>query len=145
MNCIILMGRLTADPELKTTSSGLEVLSFCIAVDRPTSKDAEKQADFINCVAWRQTAAFLANYFRKGDKLAVEGALQSRKWADKDGNNRTAYEVNVNRAHFCERKKDSAPGGVGAGYSAPVPSQYAPSVSGPGVEMEELGDEDLPF
>ena len=153
MNCIILMGRLTADPEMKTTQTGLEVVSFCIAVDRPTAKDAEKQADFIYCTAWRQTAAFINNYFAKGNRIALEGSLQSRKWTDKDGQNRTSFEVVVNRAHFCESKKAADSYNAGQGQSAPPPrAATAPNVAPqfvPGgsddIPMEELGEDDLPF
>ena len=92
INNVTLMGRLTAAPELKQTQSGVPVLSFCIAVDRNFQpKDGEKQADFINLVAWRNTAEFIARYFRKGDMIAVTGEIQTRKYQDKDGNNRTAF------------------------------------------------------
>lgn len=141
MNSITLMGRLTADVELKTTQSGLEVCSFCIAVNRPVAKDAEKQADFINCVAWRQTAAFISNYFGKGDMIAVEGSLQSRKWTDKDGNNRTSHEVNIYRAHFCGSKKDkdnnaASQGGTDTSYKLSDNTESS---------FEDLGDDELPF
>lgn len=107
MNIICLMGRLTADVELKKTANDTSVASFTIAVDRRfTSQGQEKQADFINCVAWRQTAEFISKYFRKGQRIALQGALQARKYTDKDGNNRTAFEVVVDNAEFCEGKSD---------------------------------------
>lgn len=106
MNYIALHGKLTADPELKTIDSGVECCSFTVAINRPTGKDKEKITDFIPCTAWRQTAAFLSKYFHKGDGIIVEGALQSRKYTDKEGNNRTAYDVNVNHIEFCEKKGD---------------------------------------
>lgn len=107
MNIICLMGRLTADVELKKTANDTSVASFTIAVDRRfTPQGQEKQADFINCVAWRQTAEFISKYFHKGQRIALQGALQARKYTDKDGNNRTAFEVVVDNAEFCEGKSD---------------------------------------
>lgn len=111
MNHIAIHGKLTADPELKTVGSGVECCSFTVAVNRPTSKDKEKVADFIPCTAWRQSAAFIARYFHKGDGIIVEGALQSRKYQDKDGNNRTAFDVSVNHVEFAEKKGESSTGG----------------------------------
>lgn len=107
INNVTLMGRLTAAPELKTTNSGINVTSFCIAVDRRFSQNGEKQADFINCVAWRNTAEFIAKYFGKGDQIAVIGEIQTRKYTDKDGNNRTAFEVVINQASFCGGKSNA--------------------------------------
>lgn len=101
MNNVILLGRLTAAPELKTTAQGTSVTAFCIAVDRRfQSKDGERQADFINCVAWRSTAEFINRYFTKGDPIAIQGEIQSRKYTDKDGNKRVAVEVQVNDVRF---------------------------------------------
>ena len=105
MNSINLMGRLTAAVELKVTQSGIEVATFMIAINRPVAKDKEKIADFIPCVAWGKTALFASTYFGKGDMIAIEGSLQSRKYADKDGKNHTAYEVRVNQIHFCGGKQ----------------------------------------
>ncbi|MBQ4313715.1 MAG: single-stranded DNA-binding protein, partial [Clostridia bacterium] len=95
LNSIVLMGRLTADPELRTTSSNISVTSFTIAVERNFADRAsgERQTDFIDIVAWRSTAEFVSRYFRKGQLVAVQGSLQSRKWQDRDGNNRTSWEV----------------------------------------------------
>lgn len=107
LNSVILSGRLTADPELKTTQSGVTVTSFSIAVNRPYTKDGESQADFINIVAWRSTAEFVSHYFRKGNLIGIEGSIQTRKYQDKDGNNRTAFEVIAERAHFLESKRNS--------------------------------------
>ena len=90
MNVVCLLGRLTATPELKTTQSGVSVTSFSVAVDRTYQpKGAERQTDFINCVAWRNTAEFLCRYFQKGQRIALQGSLQSRSYTDKNGNNRT--------------------------------------------------------
>lgn len=107
MNIAILMGRLTASPELKQTQSGLSVTSFSIAIDRRFKTDGEKQTDFINCVAWRQTAEFITKYFTKGAMIAVEGTIQTRKYTDKNGNDRTATEVVVNQTHFCGGKQEN--------------------------------------
>jgi single-strand DNA-binding protein len=113
MNSVNLMGRMTATPEIKTTPTGIEVTSFLIAINRPTGKDKEKVADFIPCTAWAQTAAFITKYFTKGDMIAVEGSLQSRKY-EKDGVKHNAYEVRVNQVHFCGGKKSDGTAPVGA-------------------------------
>lgn len=102
INTVALMGRLTADPELKHTSNGIAVVSFCIAVNR---KFKDQQADFINCVAWRQTAEFICKYFHKGQMIGLEGSIQTRNYTDQDGNKRSATEVLAENASFCESKK----------------------------------------
>ena len=106
LNRIILMGRLVADPELRQTPNGVSVASFRIAVDRNyQSKDTgERQADFISCVAWRQTGEFISRYFQKGRMIALEGSLQTRNYEDKTGAKRTAYEVIVDQAYFADSK-----------------------------------------
>ena len=103
LNCAIIMGRLTADPELKTTANGVFVTSFCVAVDRNYSK-GEKQTDFINVVAWRQTADFITRYFHKGDMIAVQGEIQTCNYEDRQGNKRTATEIVSNSVSFCGGK-----------------------------------------
>lgn len=109
LNRVILMGRLTADPELKQTNNGNAVTSFTLAVDRNfSSKGEEKQTDFINCVAWRKTAEFISNYFSKGRMMAIEGSLQVRNYEDKNGNKRQAVEVIVDQAYFADSKNASA-------------------------------------
>lgn len=110
-NIVVLTGRLTADPELKTTQSGLSVTSFSIAVDRRFGSGEERQTDFINIVAWRQQAEFVAKYFKKGNLIGIEGSIQTRKYTDKNGNNRTAFEVVANNIQFVESKRDSASAG----------------------------------
>lgn len=144
LNKIILMGRLAADPELKTTNSGLSVACFRMAVDRnyQSKEGGEKQADFIPCVAWRQTAEFIARYFGKGRMIAVEGTLQSRNYEDKDGHKRTAYEVLVDHAYFADSKpqedRQQAPA---AAQAAPAqPQLQIPSAADPYSD-----DGDLPF
>lgn len=102
LNHVCLMGRLTADPELKQTQSGVNVLSCCIAVDRDYDRE---QTDFINLVAWRQSAEFAARYFKKGQLIAVEGAIRTRNYEDREGKRRTAFEVVVNQFHFAEGKR----------------------------------------
>ena len=106
MNSICIMGRITKAPELKTTTTGTSVLSFTVAVDRNYQKQGEeKQTDFINCVAWRTTAEFIAKYFAKGQMIALTGELQTRSYEDKDGNKRTATEVVASKVSFCGDKK----------------------------------------
>ena len=92
LNHIAIMGRLVRDPELRRTGNGTAVASFCVAVDRDFSGDGQKEADFINCVAWRQTGEFVSKYFTKGKLIAVSGRLQMRSYTDKDGKKRTAAE-----------------------------------------------------
>ncbi|MCI8360570.1 MAG: single-stranded DNA-binding protein [Clostridiales bacterium] len=154
LNIVALMGRLTADPELRYTQSNIPVTSFCLAVDRRYSRAGEeKQTDFINIVAWRQSAEFVSKWFKKGQLVAVDGSIQTRKYQDKDGNNRTAVEVVANNVHFAESKRDSsASGGYGGGYGQPGPGsapapQAAPSYSNTdtGDFAELSGDDDLPF
>lgn len=107
LNHIILMGRLTRDPELRRTGSGLAVASFSVAVDRdfPNKQTGEKETDFINCVAWRHTGEFVSKYFSKGSMIVVSGRLQMRKWVDDSGNNRTTAEVVADNVYFGESKK----------------------------------------
>ena len=107
LNRIVLMGRLTRDPELRRTQSGTAVCSFTLAIDRDR-KDAngEKQTDFIDCVAWSKQAEFVAQWFSKGMMAIVVGRIQSRKWQDQNGNNRTAIEINCEEVSFGETKKN---------------------------------------
>ena len=105
INNVTLMGRLTADAELKSTTSGKYVTSFSIAVDRDFTQNGERQADFINIVAWGKTAEFITKYFSKGDMIAVRGSIQTRQY-EKDGNKRTATEVLVDKASFCGGKTE---------------------------------------
>ena len=108
VNKAIIVGRLTRDPELKRTPSGISVTSFTVAVSRSFVKQGqERETDFINVVAWRKTAEFVCRYFRKGTMIAVNGSIQTRKYQDRDGNNRTAFEIVADNVHFCENK--SAP------------------------------------
>ena len=109
LNMIAAMGRLTHTPELRTTTSGKEVCSFDIACERSYSASGQRETDFLPCVAWGKTAQFIAQYFSKGSMIAVNGSLQTRKYQDKQGNNRTAYEIQVREVSFCGSKTpDSA-------------------------------------
>lgn len=105
MNQVSLVGRLTADPELKNTQNGISVCSCTVAVDRQFQKDGEREADFINIVVWRNTAEFLSKYFSKGKPIALTGSIQTRKYKDKEGNNRTAFEVVADNVHFVPQDK----------------------------------------
>ena len=143
INTVALMGRLTYDPELKSTPSGVSVLRFQIAVDRNYQRAGqERQADFIDCVAWRQTAEFISRYFHKGSMIAVEGSIQTSNYTDKDGNKRKQVEVSANNVSFCGSRNESG-SGAGAEFSQPAPS-YA---NADNSDFEEIvdDDDDLPF
>ena len=108
LNKVILMGRFTRDPELRSTPQGVSTCSFSIAVDRNFARQGEeRKADFINCVAWRQTAEFISKYFKKGSMVALEGSIQTRSWDDNEGKKRYATEVIVSQVYFAESKRDS--------------------------------------
>ncbi|MDD6021559.1 MAG: single-stranded DNA-binding protein [Oscillospiraceae bacterium] len=141
INCVTLMGRLTADPELKTTTGGLSVTTFTIAVDRPYVRNGEeRQTDFINIVAWRQSAEFVCRYFKKGQMIALTGSLQTRNYEDKNGNKRTAYEVVADRVSFCGSKAESGSASFREEQAAPALKTASAS------DFEEItDDEDLPF
>ncbi len=138
LNKAILMGRLTADPEPRHTQSNIPVTSFTLAVDRTFGQD--KQTDFLDIVAWRNTAEFVSKWFRKGMLVAVSGRIQTRTWEDKQGNKRKSVEVVADEAFFAESKKDSAPR---PSNDAPVPFDLPPV----GGDFAELGpdDSELPF
>ena len=149
LNKVILIGNLTADPELKQTPNGVSVTSFSIAVQRrfANRNDAQAQtADFINIVAWRQTAEFICRYFKKGRPICVVGALQSRSWQDAQGNKRYVTEVVVDESNFVDSKPEGA---SQSGQSQYVPDSYgAPSfeAGASASKFEEAGDDDnLPF
>ena len=163
LNHIVIMGRLTRDPELRTTQSGINVASFTVAVDRDFSgrDGGERQTDFIDCVAWRYNADFVSRNFSKGKMIIVLGRLQSRKWQDREGNNRISWEIQAENVLFGESKRASEGYAGGAGYSdgqssfggqnnsyggydAGRQSAPAPQVnSNPFEELEDDGD--LPF
>ena len=144
INTVAIMGRLTYDPELKSTPSGVSVIRFQVACDRNYQKSGEdRQADFIDCVAWRQTAEFISRYFRKGSMIAVEGSIQTSNYTDKDGNKRKQVEVVANNVSFCGSKAES-------GYERNDYAQAAPSyTNADNSDFEEIVDsdegDDLPF
>lgn len=136
LNKVILIGHLTADPELKTTPSGTSVTSFSIGVSRKFTKQGEQpQTDFINIVAWRTTAEFITKYFRKGNAICICGSIQTRSWTANDGSKRYATEVIADEATFVEKKNDNGNNTADVGYSAPNAPQFE----------EVAGDDDLPF
>ena len=139
LNKVILVGRMTKDPELKQTPNGHSVSSFTVAINRNFQKDTEQTADFINCVAWRQTAEFLANYFRKGSSICVVGSIQPRSFTTQNGEKRYATEVIADEVRFVDSK--------GEGNASTAPSAYVPEAYTNGASFEEVesGDEDLPF
>ena len=151
LNRIIIMGRLVRDPELRTTQSGTSVTSFTLAVDRDfkSRESGEKSTDFIDVVAWRQTAEFVCKYFAKGRMAIAEGRLQIREWKDKDGNNRRTAEVVAENVYFGDSKRDGA--GEPAGYGAPAygaPPAYGGGYgAGESSGFSEIADDDgdLPF
>ena len=158
LNHITIMGRLTRDPELRRTGSGIAVASFSLAVDRDFSpKDGgEKETDFIDCVAWRQTGEFVSKYFTKGRMIVVSGRLQIRSWTDKDGNKRRTAEVVADNVYFGESKRNSEGGNAyggntygGNSYNAPAPSYggYNAPAAAPASDFAMLEDDDaqLPF
>lgn len=141
LNHVTLIGRMTADPELRYTGQNTAVCSFTLAVERDIKADGEKQTDFIDCVAWRQAAEFICKYFTKGNMTAVTGRLQLRDWKDKDGNKRRSAEVVTEHIYFCEGKKVAENGGQRAG------NDKLESLKKYGATFKEEADDgtDLPF
>ena len=147
LNKIILMGRLTRDPELRRTGSGTAVTSFSLAVDRDfKSQSGEKETDFIDIVAWRGTAEFVSKYFTKGRMAVVEGRLQIRDWTDKDGGKRRSAEVVADNVYFGDSKRDGA-GDYGAAPAYSAHSRPAAAPMSGHSDFAEIGEEDgeLPF
>ena len=149
LNHITIMGRLTRDPELRRTGSGIAVASFTLAVDRDFSPrdGGERETDFIDCVAWRQTGEFVSKYFTKGRMAVVSGRLQIRNWTDKDGNKRRSAEVVADNVYFGDSRRD---GDTGSSYSAPAAPSfggYSAPASDPASDFAMLSDDDaqLPF
>ena len=145
LNHIVIMGRLTRDPELRRTGSGVAVASFTVAVDRDFGNrdGGERETDFIDCVAWRQTGEFVSKYFTKGSMAVVSGRLQIRNWTDKDGNKRRSAEVVADNVYFGESKRSNDAGS----YSAPAFGGYSAPASAPASDFAMLDDDDaqLPF
>jgi len=152
-NKVILGGRLTADPELKTTPSGVSVTSFSIAVNRQyRSKNAEEpQADFINVTAWRQTAEFITRFFRKASSICIVGTIQTRNWVDQQGQKRYVTEVVADEAFFVDAKAENPAAAQMSGGTAYIPDNYGapaystPAKSAPANFSEVQSDEELPF
>lgn len=148
MNKVILVGRLARDPELRATTSGISVCSFAVACDRRFVKQGEeRKADFINCIAWRQTGEGIAKYFTKGQRIALEGTLQTRSWTDNEGKNRNTMEVVVDAWEFAQSKSEG-----GASYDATPSSSsslYPVEPAAPAVGdidgFMPIEEEDLPF
>lgn len=140
INSVVLMGRLTYEPELKATNEGTSFINFQVAVDRSYSKD-NRACDFIDCTAWRQTAEFISRYFHKGSMIAVEGSIQTNNFTDRDGNKRKSVEVVANKVSFCGSKAENQ--GTNPAFSQP-PQTYATADSS---DFEEIvdDDDDLPF
>lgn len=148
LNHITIMGRLTRDPELRRTGSGVAVANFTVAVDRDFSgKDSgEKETDFIDCVAWRQAGEFVSKYFTKGRMIVVSGRLQIRSYTDKDGNKRRAAEVVADNCYFGDSKKENSSGdNYGSNYGGSYNATAMPE--NPGSDFATLDDDDaqLPF
>lgn len=139
INMVALMGRLTFEPEVRTTPNGVSVMRFQVACDRKYQRSGQdRQADFIDCVAWRQTAEFISRYFHKGSMIAVEGTLQTSSYTDKNGNQRKQVEVLVNNVSFCGSKNKTS----GAAGSQANPNYSSADNS----DFDEIpDDDDLPF
>ena len=157
LNVVAIMGRLVADPELRTTPNGVNVVSFRIACDRNFARAGEqRQADFLDVVAWRQTAEFVSKYFQKGSLIAIDGSLQTRQYQDKNGNNRTVVEIVANNVNFAGPKgsdqgggayQNSAPSYQNQAPARPAAVEAAPSYSaGSADDFAVIDDsDDLPF
>ena len=148
LNHITIMGRLTRDPELRRTGTGVAVASFTVAVDRDFGgrDGGEKETDFIDCVAWRQTGEFVSKYFTKGRMIVVSGRLQIRGWTDKDGNKRRTAEVVADNCYFGDSKREGDNGGSYAAPAAPAFGGYS-APAAPAADFGMLSDDDaqLPF
>lgn len=143
-NIVVLTGRLTSDPELKTTQSNVSVTSFCIAVQRRYKSGEEPITDFINIVAWRNTAEFVAKYFKKGNMIGIEGSIQTRKYTDKDGNNRVTFEVLAGNVQFVESKRSNTDVNIAGTAEDPLKA-VSENLQNAGFEQTNMSDDDLPF
>ena len=138
LNVAVIMGRLTADPDVRHTTNGISVTSFTVACERSFSKDKNRETDFIDCVAWRNTADFIGKYFSKGQMIVVQGELQTRNYEDKNGSKRKAVELIANNVNFGESKKEEG---------SPV-DKIANKAKNMGIAVEfeeQASDDDLPF
>lgn len=147
INMVALMGRMTYEPELRSTPNGLLVIRFQVACDRTYQKDSQnRQADFIDCVAWRQTAEFIRRYFHKGSMIAVEGTIQTSNYTDKDGNKRKQIEVLANNVSFCGGKSENGSQGTQGAQNEQY-TQGGMDINPDTSDFEEIvdDDDDLPF
>lgn len=153
LNTAVLMGRLTAEPELRHTPNGVAVTRFTLAVERTYVKSgAERQADFIDIVAWRNTAEFVSKYFHKGQLVAVDGSIQTGSYQDKDGNKRRTFEIVANNVHFAEPKRDSYNDNMNnnqpeySGFNESGGTSTSSYENGSNDDFQEIpSDDDLPF
>ncbi|MCR5522106.1 MAG: single-stranded DNA-binding protein [Clostridia bacterium] len=144
LNCAAIMGRLTADPELHTTNTGISVTSFTVAVDRNFVRQGEeRQADFVDVVAWRQTAEFICKYFHKGSMIAVQGSIQTGNYEDRNGNKRKRTEISADNVSFCGSRNDSGNSrNDDVAYEQPAPAAFSTADEG---DFKEIPEDDLPF
>ena len=157
MNKVILMGRLTRDPEISQTPSGVQLARFTIAVNRRFAKEGQQQADFLNCTAWRNTAEFICKYFKKGSMIAVVGSVQTRSWDAQDGTKRYSTDIVVDEAYFTGSRNGTSPSDVANEYASLTQSAPKPVGEDNGAEpnfddFADMGfsamdgaDDDLPF
>lgn len=147
LNQIIIMGRLTRDPELRRTGSGLAVANFSVAVERdfPNKETGEKEVDFIDCIAWRHTGEFVSKYFTKGSMIVVSGRLQIRTWTDKDGNSRKTAEIVADNVYFGESKKKESTTETNPYNITPTYGGYTVPTTPPTFAMFDDDDAQLPF
>ena len=147
LNCAVIMGRLVANPELRTTGTGNSVTSFTVAIDRKFSKSPEeRQTDFIDVVAWRQTAEFVTKYFQKGSMIAVQGSIQTRNYEDKNGNKRKSVEIIADNVSFCGSKSEGGTVGAGSSYDAGATAPAASYATASAGDFDNVQDDDeLPF
>ena len=145
MNKVILMGRLTRDPEMRQTPNGVSVCSFSIAVNRRFAKEGQQTADFINCTAWRQQAEFICKYFSKGAMIALVGNLQSRSWENQEGKKQYSTDVVVDEVYFTGSRSESHT--ESGGFSAPQPKNDNPfgDIDSMGFQTIDGSEDDLPF
>lgn len=146
MNKVILMGRLTRDPEMRQTPNGVSVCSFSIAVNRRFAKEGQQSADFINCTAWRQQAEFICKHFNKGSMIAIVGNLQSRSWDNQDGKRQYATDVVVDEVYFTGSRNESQSGGASqGGFTSPAGDGPFADIDSMGFQAIDGSEDDLPF
>lgn len=150
MNKVILMGRLTRDPEMRQTPNGVDVCSFSIAVNRRFAKEGQQSADFINCTAWRQQAEFVRKYFQKGSMIAIVGQLQSRSWENQEGKRQYATEVMVDEVYFTGSRNETHTQGAPSNFGGATPqtgrdNAFGGDIDNMGFQAIDGSEDDLPF